>query len=101
MTTYHKDNKGIIHFQLFICPECECKNDKIKGHEFFAKELKISDPWSEEFEFINCPECIRSIPGSLGYRYGKTKTYDQAKKKWNEKFKGTYKEFLVKWQIFH
>ena len=68
------------NFKLFICPECGCKNDKIRGYEFFAKNLKTLDPWFEEFEFINCPKCIRSIPGSLGYRYGKTKTYDKAKK---------------------
>ena len=46
----------------FLCPECGCKNDKIRGYEFFAKDLETSDPWFEEFEFINCPKCIRSIP---------------------------------------
>jgi len=96
MTDCFKDEDGVIHFQLFICPECGCKNDKIRGYEFFAKDLEASDPWSEEFEFINCPKCIRSIPGSLGYRYGKTKTYDKAKKKWNDKFKNLFREFLVK-----
>ena len=96
MTTYFKDDKGTIHFHLFICPECGCKNDKIRGYEFFAKDLEPSDPWSQEFEFINCPKCVRSIPGSLGYRYGKTKTYDKAKKKWNDKFKNLFREYLVK-----
>jgi hypothetical protein len=96
MKTYYTDNKRTIDFQLFICPECGCKNDKIRGLEFFAKDLKTSNPWFEEFEFINCPKCIRSIPGSLGYRYGKTKTYDNAKKKWNNKFKNLFREHLVK-----
>jgi len=80
----------------FKCPECGCENDKIRGYEFFARDLKPSDPWSEEFEFINCPICIRSIPGSLGYRYGKTKTYDKAKKKWKIKFKNLFREYLVR-----
>ena len=96
MTTYFKDDKGTIHFQLFICPECGSKNDKIRGYEFLAKDLEPSDPWSQEFEFINCPICIRSIPGSLGYRYGKTKTYDKAKKKWKIKFKNLFREYLVR-----
>ena len=39
----------------FKCPECGSKNDKIRGYEFFAKVLKPSDPWSDEFEFINLP----------------------------------------------
>ena len=88
--------KELFIFQLFICPECGCKNDKIKSFEFFAKDLKTSDPWFEEFEFINCLKCRRSIPGSLGYRYGKTKTYDKAKKSGNDKFKNLFKEYLVK-----
>ena len=96
MTTYFKDDRGTIHLQLFICPECGCKNDKIKGYEFFAKDLGASNPWSGEFEFVNCPECIRSIPGSLGYRYGETKTYDKATKRWKEEFKMLFREFLVK-----
>ena len=96
MTTYYKDDKEAIHFQLFICPACGCKNDKIGGYEFFAKDLETSDPWFEEFEFINCLKCIRSIPGSLGYRYGKTNTFDKAKKKWNNKFKKLFREYLVK-----
>ena len=81
---------------IFKCPECGSKNDKIKGYEFFAKNSEPSDPWSEEFEFINCLKCRRSIPGSLGYRYGKTKTYDKAKKKWNNKFKKLFREYLVR-----
>ena len=96
MTTYFKDDKGTIHFQLFICPECGSKNDKLRGYEFFAKDLEPSDPWFEEFEFINCLKCRRSIPGSLGYRYGKTKTYDKAKKKWNDRFKNLFREHLVR-----
>ena len=94
MTTYCKDDKGTIHFQLFICPECGSKDDKIRGYEFFAKNLTPNDPWSGEFEFVNCTKCKRSIPGSLGYRYGKTKTYDKAKKKWHNKFRNRFKEFI-------
>ena len=88
---------GIVQmFSKFKCPDCGYMNDKIRGYEFFAKNLELSDPWSEEFEFINCLKCIRSIPGSLGYRYGDIKTYDKAKKKWNEKFKNLFREYLVK-----
>ena len=32
MTSYYKDDKGVIYTELFICPECGCKNDKIKGY---------------------------------------------------------------------
>ena len=49
MTTYCKDDKGTIHFQLFICPECGSKDDKIRGYEFFSKNLTPNDPWSGEF----------------------------------------------------
>ena len=95
MTSYYKDDKGVIYTELFICPECGCKNDKIKGYEFFAKDLKQSDPWSEEFEFINCMSCRRSIPGTLGYRYGdKCKNYDDAKRIWQVRFKNLYYEWI-------
>ena len=41
MTTYLKDEDGIIHIQQFICPECGNKNDKTRGYEFFAKNLEL------------------------------------------------------------
>ena len=48
----------------------------------FAKvSVHEENPWFTEFEFINCMSCRRSIPGTLGYRYGEEcKNYDDAKK---------------------
>ena len=39
--------------------------------------------------------CRRSIPGTLGYRYGEEcKNYDDAKKIWKEKFRHLLYEWL-------
>ena len=95
MTTYFKDEDGIIYIEQFICPECGNKNDKIKGYEFFAKNLEVTNPWYTEFEFVHCMSCKRSIPGTLGYRYGyECKNYDDAKKIWIKRFKNLYHEWI-------
>ena len=95
MTTYLKDEDGVIHIQQFICPECGNKNDKTRGYEFFAKNLELTNPWYTEFEFVHCMSCKRSIPGTLGYRYGEEcKNYDDAKKIWKEKFRHLLYEWL-------
>ena len=95
MTSYYKDDKGVIYTELFICPECGNKNDKTRGYEFFAKNLELTNPWYTEFEFVHCMSCKRSIPGTLGYRYGdECKNYDDAKRIWQVKFKNLYYEWI-------
>ena len=95
MKPYLKDEDGIIYINPFICPECGSKDDTYTAYQLLIDKVKLDDPWYTEFEFINCMSCRRSIPGTLGYRYGdKCKNYDDAKKIWKEKFKHLLYEWL-------
>ena len=97
MTTYAKDEDGIIHINPFICPECGSKDETLRGYELFLQNVDDDNPWSNEFQYVNCTKCIRTIPGSLAYRYGKDcKTYDDAKRIWKEKFRNLIFEHLRK-----
>ena len=95
MKPYLKDEDGIIHINPFICPECGSKDDTYRAYQLLIDKVKVENPWFTEFEFINCMNCRRCIPGTLGYRYGEEcKNYDDAKKIWKEKFKHLLYEWL-------
>ena len=98
--SYLKDEDGIIHINPFICPECGSKDDTYTAYQLLIDKVKLDDPWYTEFEFINCMSCRRSIPGTLGYRYGEEcKNYDDAKKIWKEKFKHLLYEWLDNYKL--
>ena len=99
MTAYGKDEDGIIHINPFICPECGSKDETLRGYELFLENVDIDSPWSKEFQYVNCTQCIRTIPGSLAYRYGDDcKNYDDAKRIWKEKFRNLLFEHLRKYK---
>ena len=77
MKPYLKDEDGIIHINPFICPECGSKNgtSTSSAYQSLMDKVELEDPWYTEFEFINCMSCRRSIPGTLGYRYGEAVSY--------------------------